>query len=96
MSYATYAQIADEIPCASRGQVKVKGIPHPIDVCEILPDERKDGAAIVTEMPDDSSLVLDMAHLSQAEQTKFAEMLKTLLSQLPRDSAKAGSDDDAS
>ncbi len=83
VSYATYAQICDDIPCTSRGQVEVKGIPHPIDVYEVLVDGDIRPELRVEEKPEDSKLVLDVGDLSASERVRFAGLLRDLLTKLP-------------
>ncbi len=82
VSYATYAMIRDEIPCRSRGQVEVKGIPHPIDIYEIAQEGEPDPAQVVLEDKDSPGLHLDIDRLSKAERDKFAGLLRDVLDKL--------------
>lgn len=81
VSYATHAHICDEIPCAPRGKIEVKGIPYPIEVFEIATSRTSAlQAEIDGSAPD--RLTLDMEALSGTEREKFAGLLETLLADL--------------
>ncbi|WP_434055234.1 MAG: adenylate/guanylate cyclase domain-containing protein [Roseibium sp.] len=81
VSYATHAHICDEILCAPRGKIEVKGIPYPIEVFEIATSRTSAlQAEIDGSAPD--RLTLDMEALSGKEREKFAGLLETLLSDL--------------
>ena len=89
VSYATYAQICDDIPCVSRGQVEVKGIPHPIDVYEALVDGEIRPRDRLDEDLGDSKLVLGVGELGATERARFAGLLRDLLTRLPDDDASS-------
>lgn len=86
ISYATYAQVSDDIPCRSRGQIEVKGISRPVDVYEVVLDD-DDGQADVIQLPDDEkgSLQLNIENLSVNERKKFVSLLDDLVARLGND-----------
>ncbi len=85
VSYATYAQISDEIPCRSRGQIDVKGIAQPIDVYEVISDTETQPVEIVQSKDGKSKLELNISDLTMTERDKFETLLRDLLKRLPSD-----------
>jgi class 3 adenylate cyclase/HAMP domain-containing protein len=83
MSFATHAQIGDEIPCVSRGQIEVKGIAKPLEVYEVLMGEMTPVEDIFVARTDDEKLQLDLEGLTTDERDKFEHLLKDLLSKIP-------------
>ncbi len=83
MSYATYAQVQDLIPCRSRGQIEVKGISKPVDVYEVISEEEVAYEAIIERSAVGDTLALDVASLTAPERQKFEDLLRQLLAQLP-------------
>lgn len=94
VSYATYAQIAEEIPCASRGQVDVKGIPHPIDVYEVITDESITAADVVSSSAEKGEIVLNVDGMPPSEIERFTSLLQNVLTQLSAQerNAESGAD----
>lgn len=86
VSYATHAHICDEIPCAPRGKIEVKGIPYPIEVFEVS-TSRTSALQRDTDGSAPDRLTLDVEALSEAEREKFAGLLKVLLSDLRKDAS---------
>lgn len=85
MSYATYAQVSEEIPCKSRGQIEVKGISKPVEVYEVEMDDDGAMAERVVSASAETKLELDIEALSDTERQKFKTLLHDLLSRIPSD-----------
>ena len=82
ISYATYAQVKDEIACEARGHVEVKGIAHPVDIYQIELERADRPAVVVETSKPNGRLEVDLSDLSAAERAKFGNLLQSMLSRL--------------
>jgi class 3 adenylate cyclase len=85
ISYETFAHVSDEIACAEKGPIRVKGIAYPIATYEVvgLKSERRD-AAVRAELP---HLRLEIApgYMSPEERRAAADALRDALKRLEPD-----------
>ncbi len=82
ISYATYAQVRDQLPCEARGQVEVKGIARPVDVFQVLLDDTAVPEVAVRKDETSARLEIDVSRLTEAERDKFGALLQTMLARL--------------
>ncbi|WP_419908619.1 adenylate/guanylate cyclase domain-containing protein [Hoeflea sp.] len=87
MSYATYAQVKQEIPCIAKGQVEVKGISNPIDVYEVDNGTAAPVSISAQKLLSDELDDLGIDSMSVTEKRKFESILAGLLKRL-HDSAE--------
>lgn len=82
ISYATYAQVNNQIPCVSKGQIKVKGIHNPIDVYEVIVAPENVQPEPASSPPPANLSTVDLTQLNDDEKKKFVVILKDMLSRL--------------
>ena len=82
MSYATYAQVKDKVPCVPKGQVEVKGITNPLDVYEVAVGRARGVSRPMQDILARTDGELGLDALTLPEMEKFEQILSQILSQI--------------
>ena len=84
VSYETFAHVQDEIECEPRGQIRVRGIAHPVDtygVVALKADDRAGGSAVREGLPH-LRLEMEPQRMSAVEREEAAAALRRALDRL--------------